>query len=39
MLAPERFAHDLLPFTEYCHCRVGVGLPVAAAVKVSDCPE
>jgi hypothetical protein len=37
-VAPEMFDHVLPPFTESCHCTVGVGLPLAAAVKVSACP-
>ena len=35
-VAPERLDHELPWFVEYCHCTVGVGVPLAADVKVSD---
>ena len=37
-VAPEMFVNVELPAGADCHCTVGVGVPVAAAVKVADCP-
>jgi hypothetical protein len=37
-VAPEMFEYDEPPLLLTCHCTVGVGLPVAAAVKVTGWP-
>jgi hypothetical protein len=38
-VAPEMLDHVLPPFVESCHWIVGVGVPLAADVKVSVLPE
>jgi hypothetical protein len=35
-VAPVKVAQVDPPSTEYCHCTVGAGVPLAAAVKVRD---
>jgi hypothetical protein len=37
-VAPERLLNVAPPSVLTCHCTVGVGEPVAAAVKVTVCP-
>jgi hypothetical protein len=37
-VAPEIFVKLVPPFVLTCHCTVGVGVPVAAAVKVAVAP-
>jgi hypothetical protein len=37
-VSPERLAQVLPWFTENCHCTVGVGVPLAAAVNVTEPP-
>ena len=32
------FVNVVPPLVLTCHCTVGVGLPLAAAVNVTDCP-
>jgi hypothetical protein len=38
-VAPERLAQVLPPSIEYCHCTVGVGMPLAPAVNVRVPPD
>jgi hypothetical protein len=38
-VAPEMLPHELPAFSENCHCTVGVGVPLAADVKVTVLPE
>ena len=37
-LAPAKSLNDVPPFVLTCHCTVGAGLPLAAAVNVAACP-
>ena len=37
-LAPATSLNDVPPFVLSCHCTVGAGLPLAAAVKLAACP-
>ena len=37
-VAPDKFVNVPPPFVLTCHCTVGVGEPVAAAVKVAVAP-
>jgi hypothetical protein len=37
-VAPVTFAYDVPPFVLTCHCTVGAGFPLAAAVKVAVAP-
>jgi hypothetical protein len=37
-VAPEIFAKVVPPFVLTCHCTVGVGLPLAAAVNAAVAP-
>jgi hypothetical protein len=34
-VAPEMLLHDVPPLVFTCHCTLGVGLPLAAAVKLA----
>lgn len=38
LVAPATFVNDVPPFVLTCHCTVGAGDPVAAAVKVAVAP-
>jgi len=38
LVAPEMLANVLPPLVLTCHCTVGVGSPLAAAVNVPVCP-
>ena len=37
-VAPVKFVNVVPPFVLTCHCTVGVGVPVAAAVNVAFAP-
>jgi len=37
-VAPEMLVKVVLPAALICHCTVGVGFPLAAAVKLAVCP-
>jgi hypothetical protein len=36
--APSVVLLNVTPSVEICHCKVGIGLPLAAPLKVVDCP-
>ena len=39
LVAPARLDHELPLLVETCHWYVGVGLPLAVALKYAVCPD
>ena len=37
-VAPERLPYEVPPLVLTCHCTPGVGVPLAAAVKLAELP-